>query len=508
MTPKISLAIACYLLLIPATSAWSQVYNSSSCDRYAAEATRQNKAKEALGLALEPPAWSSDFDLHRNWCREGYTANRTPQALYDREKVLQEYAVKTNQDPCGRYAREAVRQYQASVKLGLHEGLRLKDEDFDEQTYRYRYRDSFYAHYGWCRFSDNIQTTAEGSAARERELQQQAFEYNRWENDVSGYDVSFTTDFEEGFLRGWRVTGDAFANQPTKDDNPTARVRAQPSHHQGRYWIGTYEKFQGRHGEKAGATQGDGPTGNITSPPFTIGSEISFLIGGGSGYKTRVELLVDDRAVLRAHGKNTESMERVTWQTGAYVNKTGRIVIVDDEIGGWGHINVDDIVIVPKITETMIDRCSESVAISPHFRPTPDAVGTVLLHRGETGETAWTRPFQVYLNSDGFLGWWCNSTKGNWLDLGTLEFGSDGFDYDCGVDLAVAIGTKDPGKLCFPIENPNIGSSAVNGWTAERSRCKDRSTKIRARLLPDRIIRIAGHFVHDTRRMEIQCLGK
>jgi hypothetical protein len=55
--------------------------------------------------------------------------------------------------------------------------------------------------------------------------------------DGYGQPFDFTLDFESGDLRGWVPTGTAFQNQPTLGDNPTARGRGQPSHHQGRYWV-------------------------------------------------------------------------------------------------------------------------------------------------------------------------------------------------------------------------------------------------------------------------------
>jgi hypothetical protein len=160
--------------------------------------------------------------------------------------------------------------------------------------------------------------------------------------------INFTLDFEEGNLRGWERTGDAFKYQPTLGDNPTARNRGQPSNHQGRYWIGTYEKYQGRAGQKPGDIQGDRPQGTLTSAPFTIPrGTLSFLIGGGNSFQTRVELLMQDPIegsirVFQASGQNTETMRRVTWDLTPYADKTGRIRIVDASSGGWGHINADD----------------------------------------------------------------------------------------------------------------------------------------------------------------------
>ncbi|MCW8795907.1 MAG: DNRLRE domain-containing protein [Chlorobium sp.] len=152
------------------------------------------------------------------------------------------------------------------------------------------------------------------------------------------------SDFEKGNLMNWSASGNAFDVQPSRADNPTARHRGQPSQHQGVYWIGTYEKYQGKAGQKPGDVQGDAPTGVLTSTRFTIQAPvISFLIGGGAWKETvYVSLLVDNKEVRRATGKNTETLSRQTWNVAPFVGKSARILIVDKSSGGWGHINADD----------------------------------------------------------------------------------------------------------------------------------------------------------------------
>ena len=164
-----------------------------------------------------------------------------------------------------------------------------------------------------------------------------------------GQETAFTRDFEEGDLRGWEKTGDAFDHQPTLNDNPIARGRAEPSSHQGTWWIGTFEKFQGRDGQTAGGIQGDEPQGTLTSAPFTLpAGTLSFLIGGGSDPKTRVELVLVDHTLAeqaRAFyqtGKDIETMERITWDLHPIAGRIGRIRIVDESSDEWGHINADD----------------------------------------------------------------------------------------------------------------------------------------------------------------------
>jgi hypothetical protein len=91
--------------------------------------------------------------------------------------------------------------------------------------------------------------------------------------------------------------------------------------------------------------QGDGPQGTLTSDSFTITSpRISFLVGGGCDINTeRVELLVNGNVVLRATGKCTETMERLTWDVSAYRGRSAQIRLIDASSGGWGHINFDDV---------------------------------------------------------------------------------------------------------------------------------------------------------------------
>ena len=152
-----------------------------------------------------------------------------------------------------------------------------------------------------------------------------------------------TLDFETGSTKGWVKTGTAFNHQPTYGDNPTARRRGQPSKHIGNYWIGTYEKYQGYASQTPGSIQGDGPKGTLTSNVFTIPSgSLSFLVGGGSSFQTRVELLVSGNRVLYVSGRNTETMQRVKWNLNPWAGQQGQIRLVDDASGGWGHINADD----------------------------------------------------------------------------------------------------------------------------------------------------------------------
>ena len=166
---------------------------------------------------------------------------------------------------------------------------------------------------------------------------------------------AFNNDFETGDLTDWEKDGVAFDFQPTWGDNPTARNRGQPSQHQGDWWLGLYEKYQGpkigkKLGQNPGGTQGDGPQGTLTSIEFTIvGETMNFLIGGGNHpWKDdpgpcSVNLEIKGKVVRTSTGKATETMIRVEWDLSGLKGDTAQIVVVDQNSGGWGHPNFDDI---------------------------------------------------------------------------------------------------------------------------------------------------------------------
>ncbi len=90
---------------------------------------------------------------------------------------------------------------------------------------------------------------------------------------------------------------------------------------------------------------GDDSLGTLTSPAFTIRRRyIHFRIGGGAhAGKTCLNLVVDGKVIRTATGKDNERLEWSFWEVSDYLGQTAKIEIVDRAIGGWGHINVDDI---------------------------------------------------------------------------------------------------------------------------------------------------------------------
>ncbi|NEZ54534.1 hypothetical protein [Adonisia turfae] len=247
--------------------------------------------------------------------------------------------------------------------------------------------------------------------------------------------LPFTLNFEEGNLQGWQQTGTAFANQPTLGDNPTARNRGQASQHQGQYWIGGYENYQGRPGQRPGAVQGDRPQGTLTSARFRIPSgTLSFLVGGGSSPQTRVELVVSGQPQLMASGQNSETMQRVTWDLTPYAGRAGVIRIVDESSSGWGHINVDDFRFSQRLTDSpQVDSPQTTQNLSGQWRGNDggtyylNQIGNTLWWYGESGDggSTWTNVFHGTIQGNRVVGEWSDVPKGRINQSGDMELQID-----------------------------------------------------------------------------------
>jgi putative membrane-bound dehydrogenase-like protein len=144
-------------------------------------------------------------------------------------------------------------------------------------------------------------------------------------------------DFETGTLKDWTGTGDAFDKQPVKGDTVSARRADMKSEHQGQYWVGSFE------------TKGDDATGTLTSVPFKVTQPwASFLIGGGTKESTRVEVVLKDganeKSIFKISGVDSETMKRAVVDLQPYQGKEIFVRVIDQQKGGWGHINFDDFV--------------------------------------------------------------------------------------------------------------------------------------------------------------------
>jgi putative membrane-bound dehydrogenase-like protein len=144
---------------------------------------------------------------------------------------------------------------------------------------------------------------------------------------------SLNLDFEDGTLRDWQATGNAFENQPVRGDTVSKRRSDMKSDHQGEYWVGTYERG------------GDEAQGTLASVPFKVTAPFcSFLAAGGTTPATRVELVRADtgEVFFKTSGAESEDLRPVVVDLREELGKQIFIRIVDQSDAGWGHVNFDN----------------------------------------------------------------------------------------------------------------------------------------------------------------------
>jgi len=136
-------------------------------------------------------------------------------------------------------------------------------------------------------------------------------------------------DFDSGSYGSWTATGNCFGPAPASGTLPNQNP---VSGFTGRGLVNTF-------------LNGDGTTGTLTSPPFTIPRPfIRFLIGGGHHPgRCCINLLVNGRTVRTETGRNNEQLAWRCWDVRDLVGSIASIEIVDLETGEWGHILVDQI---------------------------------------------------------------------------------------------------------------------------------------------------------------------
>jgi non-lysosomal glucosylceramidase len=139
-------------------------------------------------------------------------------------------------------------------------------------------------------------------------------------------DVVFE-DFENGYDK-WTVEGTAFGTKPA---NGTLPDQQPVSGFVGKGLVNSY-------------LNGDDSTGRLISKPFAIErSYVRFLVGGGRWPATQIRLVVDGKVVRAQSGRDEERLLPALWDVREFRGKQARIEIVDEQKGGWGHINVDQI---------------------------------------------------------------------------------------------------------------------------------------------------------------------
>lgn len=131
-------------------------------------------------------------------------------------------------------------------------------------------------------------------------------------------------DFENGRADLWSA-GEKLPPQPVR------AATGRPYGYSGSWYL---DSFGG----------GDVRTGEITSPPLADGLDnVCFMVGGGAvAERYGVALVVDDREVQRAAGKNDDHMREACFDLAPHRGHAARIRVYDRGGGAWGHIEADD----------------------------------------------------------------------------------------------------------------------------------------------------------------------
>jgi len=136
-------------------------------------------------------------------------------------------------------------------------------------------------------------------------------------------------DFEGGSYGAWTKTGSAFGNAPA----PGTLASQNPV--SGFLGSGLVDSY----------LNGDGSTGVLTSPSFKVTRRyLNFLIGGGNlAGQTCINLKVNGQIVRTATGEDDEFLNWKNWDVTEFAGSDAVLEIVDAATGGWGHINIDHI---------------------------------------------------------------------------------------------------------------------------------------------------------------------
>ncbi|MBM3883751.1 MAG: DUF4980 domain-containing protein [Verrucomicrobia bacterium] len=165
-------------------------------------------------------------------------------------------------------------------------------------------------------------------------------------------------DFEGADYGDWKASGDAFGTGPARGTLP-GQMQVD-----GFLGQGLVNSFRG----------GDDSTGTLTSPPFQIQRDfINFLVGGGMHPgKTCMNLLVDGRVERTVTGPNdrpggSERLDWASWDVKDLKGKYATLQIVDAQQGGWGHINIDQIVQSDRQAKAAVGPASRQLILDQRY---------------------------------------------------------------------------------------------------------------------------------------------
>jgi sucrose-6-phosphate hydrolase SacC (GH32 family) len=198
-------------------------------------------------------------------------------------------------------------------------------------------------------------------------------------------------DFEGDTYGDWKTSGEAFGSGPAHGALPGQMA---------------VSGFDGK-GLVNSFLRGDDTTGSLTSPAFKIERRyIRFLIGGGNyPGETCINLLASGRVARTATGPNSEHLEPQQWDVTELAGQNVTIEIVDQRKGGWGHINVDQIVQTDASLPKTLENASREIRAEKKYLNLPIKNGAPKKLMTVRADDKLVDQFTIEL-ADGEPDWW------------------------------------------------------------------------------------------------------
>lgn len=265
-------------------------------------------------------------------------------------------------------------------------------------------------------------------------------------------------DFEGADYGAWIAEGDAFGAGPAHGTLPG---QMEVTGFRGRGLVNSF-----LHGDRA--------TGRLLSPEFTITrGSVCFLVGGG-GHPgaTCMNLLVDGKVVRTVTGPNTEPggserLEAAGWDVRDLRGRVARIEIVDRATGGWGHVNVDEIVFTdrppPRAPEKRKD-VTRTIPLTQRFLHLPVRTGAHKHRMAVEVAGQVVREFEIELSPE--PEWYAHLDVSAWLGKEATLRVDWLFEGDRALErVALADALWDVDHLHRESSRPRIHWSPPRGWT-------------------------------------------
>jgi len=262
-------------------------------------------------------------------------------------------------------------------------------------------------------------------------------------------------DFEGRDYGTWTATGNAFGSGPAHGTLPGQMAV------DGFWGKGLVNSFHG----------GDASTGRLTSAAFTCERRyLRFLVGGGKqAGKTCMNLMMDGKAVRTATGPNerpggSEHLDWEQWEVSEFGGRTVSLEIIDEAVGGWGHINIDHILQTDQRLPGMLTNVTRSIALNQRYLNLPVKTGAPKKWVSLLVDDKVVREFEIEL-ADAKPDWWAV------LDLAPFHNRTGTVRVDRLREDSAALASIEPGATMKGAESlyretlrPQFHFTAQRGW--------------------------------------------